>query len=52
VAKPTRGPLEMRGREKMKRWLRVDTEGVRTKRQLAPSVKRGVAYAGSLPPKG
>ena len=31
--------------------LRVDAEGVRTKRQLEPWVRRGVAYARSLPPK-
>lgn len=43
-------PFEMRGRS-MKGWLRVDPEGVRTKRQLEPWVKRGVAYARSLPPK-
>ena len=43
-------PFEMRGRE-MKGWLRVDSEGVRTKRQLEPWVRRGVAYARSLPPK-
>ena len=41
----------MRGRP-MDGWLRVDTEGVRTKRQLEPWVKRGVAYARSLPAKG
>ena len=40
----------MRGRE-MQGWLRVDAEGVRTKRQLEPWVKRGVTYARSLPPK-
>jgi hypothetical protein len=44
-------PFEMRGRA-MRGWLRVDPEGVRTKRQLAPWVKRGVAYARSLPAKG
>jgi hypothetical protein len=43
-------PFEMRGRA-MKGWLRVDDEGVRTKRQLEPWVRRGVAYARSLPPK-
>ena len=42
--------MVMRGRE-MQGWLRVDDEGVRTKRQLEPWVKRGVAYARSLPPK-
>src|ERR687887_1459253 len=46
VAKPHAHPFEMRGRE-MKGWLRVDAEGVRTKRQLAPWVKRGVDYARS-----
>ena len=51
VAKPHAGPFVMRGRE-MKGWLRVDDEGVRTKRQLEPWVKRGVGYARSLPPKG
>ena len=51
LAKPHARPFEMRGRE-MQGWLRVDTEGVRTRRQLEPWVKRGVAYARSLPPKG
>ena len=51
MARPHARPFEMRGRE-MKGWLRVDTEGVRTKRQLEPWVERGVAYARSLPPKG
>jgi TfoX/Sxy family transcriptional regulator of competence genes len=50
LEKPHAQPFEMRGRE-MKGWLRVDAEGVRTKSQLAPWVKRGVAYARSLPPK-
>jgi TfoX/Sxy family transcriptional regulator of competence genes len=50
VSKPHAGPFEMRGRA-MDGWLRVDAEGVRTKRQLEPWVKRGVAYARSLPPK-
>jgi TfoX/Sxy family transcriptional regulator of competence genes len=51
VSKPHVGPFEMRGRA-MRGWLRVDAEGVRNKRQLEPWVKRGVAYARSLPPKG
>ena len=50
VAKPHARRFEMRGRE-MDGWLRVDDEGVRTKRQLEPWVKRGVAYARSLPAK-
>ncbi len=51
LAKPHARPFEMRGRE-MQGWLRVDPNGVRTKRQLEPWVRRGVAYARSLPPKG
>ena len=50
LAKPHARPFEMRGRA-LDGWLRVDAEGVRTKRQLAPWVERGVAYARSLPPK-
>jgi TfoX/Sxy family transcriptional regulator of competence genes len=43
-------PFEMRGRT-MEGWLRVDAEGVKTKRQLERWVARGVAYARSLPAK-
>jgi TfoX/Sxy family transcriptional regulator of competence genes len=50
IAKPHTRPFEMRGRE-MRGWLRVDPEGLRTKRQLEPWVARGVSYARSLPPK-
>ena len=50
VAKPHAAPMVMRGRE-MQGWLRVDDEGVTTKRRLEPWVKRGVGYARSLPPK-
>jgi hypothetical protein len=50
VAKPHARPFEMRGRA-MDGWLRVDPGGVRTRRQLEPWVRRGVAYARSLPPK-
>jgi TfoX/Sxy family transcriptional regulator of competence genes len=50
LARPHVGPFEMRGRE-LDGWLRVDAEGVRTKRQLVPWVRRSVAYARSLPPK-
>lgn len=50
VAKPHARPFEMRGRA-MQGWLRVDSEGVRSKRQLEPWVRRGVTYARSLPPK-
>ena len=51
LARPHARPFEMRGRE-MQGWLRVDAEGVRTKRGLQPWVQRGVAHARSLPPKG
>ncbi len=40
----------MRGRE-MKGWLRVDAEGVRTKRQLEQWARVGLDHARSLPPK-
>jgi TfoX/Sxy family transcriptional regulator of competence genes len=50
LKKPHARRFEMRGRA-MDGWLRVDADGVRTKRQLEPWVKRGVAYASSLPPK-
>jgi hypothetical protein len=51
LAKPHARPMVMRGRE-MQGWLRVDAEGVQTKRQLERWVARGVAYARSLPVKG
>ena len=37
-------PMEMRGRQ-MQGWLRVDTEAVRTKRQLEKWVRLGAGYA-------
>jgi TfoX/Sxy family transcriptional regulator of competence genes len=43
-------PFEMRGRA-MDGWLRVDADGLRTKRELQRWVRRGVAYARSLPAK-
>jgi TfoX/Sxy family transcriptional regulator of competence genes len=50
LSKPHARPFEMRGRE-MQGWVRVDAEGVGTKRQLEPWVRRGVSRARSLPPK-
>ena len=44
-------PMVMGGRAS-KTWLRVATDGVRTKRQLEGWVSRGVTVAQSLPPKG
>ena len=43
-------PMEMRGRQ-MRGWLRVDSDDVRTKRQLARWVELGATYARSLPAK-
>jgi hypothetical protein len=43
-------PMVMAGRE-TRGWLRVSADGVRTKRQLEPWVRRGVEYAKTLPPK-
>ncbi len=51
LASPHARPMVMRGRE-MNGWLRVDPDGVRTKRQLAVWVRRGVEHARTLPPKG
>jgi hypothetical protein len=51
LRRPHARSFEMRGRA-MQGWLRVDAEGVRTKRQLERWVARGVAYARSLPKKG
>ena len=47
TARPHAGPFEMRGRP-VDGWVRVDPDGVRTKRQLEPWVRRGVAYARTL----
>lgn len=51
VARTNARPMEMRGRT-MQGWLRVDSEDLRTKRQLARWVARGTSYARSLPAKG
>ncbi|WP_205695579.1 TfoX/Sxy family protein [Conexibacter sp. SYSU D00693] len=50
LAEPHARPFEMRGRE-LQGWLRVDDAGVRTPEGLEPWVRRGVAFARSLPPK-
>jgi len=50
VAKANAEVAVMRGRE-MRGWLRVDAEHLKTKRDLARWVDRGVAFARSLPPK-
>ena len=51
VATTSASLMEMRGRS-MQGWLRVDSEDLRTKRQLAKWVGLGTAYARSLPAKG
>ena len=50
LAEPHVRPMEMRGRE-MRGWLRVDAEVVKGP-ALEPWVRRGVAFARSLPAKG
>ena len=50
VKKTSAEVMVMRGRE-MRGWLRVDGESVKTKKQLAAWVDRGVGFARSLPPK-
>ena len=43
-------PMVMAGRE-VRGWIRVEADGVKTKRQLTDWVTRGVDYARELPPK-
>jgi TfoX/Sxy family transcriptional regulator of competence genes len=50
VARTDARLFEMRGRS-MRGWLRVDSEHVRTKRQLVKWVELGTTYARSLPAK-
>lgn len=50
LVRPHVSPMVMAGRE-TRGWLRVAAEGVKTKRQLASWVDRGIGYARSLPPK-
>jgi TfoX/Sxy family transcriptional regulator of competence genes len=50
IASTTAELAVMRGRP-MAGWLRVDSDAVKTKRQLEKWVKIGASYAGSLPAK-
>jgi hypothetical protein len=50
VDKPHAERFVMRDRA-MDGWLRVDAEGLGSRRQLEAWVERGVSYARSLPPK-
>jgi TfoX/Sxy family transcriptional regulator of competence genes len=50
VATTNAEPMEMRGRQ-MQGWLRVASDDLRTKRELAKWVGLGTTYARSLPVK-
>jgi len=50
LARPHVKLMKMGGRT-MAGWIIVAPEGVRTKREVAAWVKRGVAFAKTLPPK-
>jgi TfoX/Sxy family transcriptional regulator of competence genes len=50
IATTAARPMEMRGRE-MLGWLRVDSDAIQTKRQLAKWVGLGTTYARTLPAK-
>jgi hypothetical protein len=50
VASTNARVMEMRGRQ-MQGWLRVDSEDVRTKRELSKWVELGTAHARSLSAK-
>jgi TfoX/Sxy family transcriptional regulator of competence genes len=52
LAKEHARPFEMAGGRRPKGWVKVAPEGLRTKRQLASWVARGVEFARSLPAKG
>jgi TfoX/Sxy family transcriptional regulator of competence genes len=50
LAKEHASRMEMGGRS-MDGWISVAAEGVRTKRQLQPWVRRSLTYVKTLPPK-
>ena len=51
LARPHTREFVMRGRP-MAGWVRVDAAGITTKRRLETWVKRGAAFARTLPSKG
>jgi TfoX/Sxy family transcriptional regulator of competence genes len=51
LSRPHSRLFDMTGRP-MKGWILVSREGVKTKRELAPWVERGVRFARTLPAKG
>lgn len=50
LARPHVEPMIMAGRQ-TRGWLRVATGGLKTRRQLAAWVARGIDFAKGLPPK-
>jgi TfoX/Sxy family transcriptional regulator of competence genes len=50
LKKPHARPFDLTGRP-MKGWLQVETEGVRTNKQLSAWVKEGIEFASTLPAK-
>lgn len=50
LARPHVSLMEMGGRT-MEGWIRVAPEGLKTKRQLEPWVKRSLTFVKTLPPK-
>jgi TfoX/Sxy family transcriptional regulator of competence genes len=50
LAKPFCRPFQMRGKP-IDGWVRIDADGIATKRQLERWVMRGVAYARTQPPR-
>ena len=51
LARPHVRLFDITGRP-MQGWVIVAAEGVRTRRELEPWVRRGLGCAGSLPPRG
>lgn len=51
LARPHVRQFEMSDGRAPRGWLRVDADGLRTKRQLGPWVGRGVTFVRSLPAK-
>jgi hypothetical protein len=51
VTRPYASVAMMRGRE-MPGWIRVGADGVKTKRQLGPWVRRSLEFVRTLPAKG
>jgi TfoX N-terminal domain len=51
LEEPGAAPFEMGGRGAMAGWLRISAEGIADEEALGRWVERGLAYAGSRPPK-